>query len=139
VLVPVGGGDPVAHAPVVPRRVPPTPADALGRPEVVASGGVADARVRVGTLERRGGRIASTRLHDLRLELVPAGGGDPLPVSHSARDGGWPQGVYRFLLSGRLASGVKIDPGRYTLRVRASGPDGRRLVKTSKAFRLTRQ
>lgn len=137
VLVPASGGSAVAHAPVVPLRAPGTPSDALGRPKVRTSGGAADARVRIGLLERRNGRIAATRLHDVRLALLPTDGGPPQALSHSAHDGGWPAGTYRFLVSTRLASGLKIDPGSYRLRVSALGPDGRRLRTQSDVFRIS--
>ncbi len=137
-IVPADGGDAVAHAPVVPRRAPGTPTDALGRPRVATGGGSADVRIRVGTLERRGGRIASTRLHDLRLALVPVGGGAPLALTHSAKGGPVAQGTYRFLIASRMASGLEVEPGRYRLRATASGPDGRRLRTESGPFRIAR-
>lgn len=137
--VPAEGGDPVASAGVIPRRVPGTPSDALGRPLVVTAGGVTDVRVRVGLLERAGGRVRATRLHDVRLALVPVGGGAALPLSQSAHDGGWPQGTYRFLVSRRLATGLAITPGRYRLRVSGTGPDGRVLRTESAPFRIARQ
>ena len=138
VVVPADGGDPVAHAPVVPRRAPGTPTDALGRPRVATGGGSADVRIRVGTLERRGGRVAATRLHDLRLALVPVGGGAPQALTHSAKGGPVAQGTYRFLIASRMASGLEVKPGRYRLRATASGPDGRRLRTESGPFRIAR-
>jgi hypothetical protein len=129
-------GAPAATALVMAARPARTPADALGRPEVRADGGLAEVLVQVGLLRRADGRIRSVRLHGLRLTLVPAGGGDPLPVTGDKQGAAWPAGTYRFLVARRLASGLDVPPGEYRLRVTASGPDGATLRRDSAPFAL---
>lgn len=126
----------VARVPLV--RVTPakTPEDALGTPAVSESGGTAVARVQVGLRERSGGRIVSARLRDVRLSLRRAGGGPPLPLTHEARDGGWPAGTYRILIATRVATGLEVPDGRYRLQVSATGPDGTVLRRISQPFRI---
>ncbi len=126
----------VSRVPLVARTPASTPKHALGTPLVSESGGTAVARVRVGVRERRGGRIVSARLGDVRLSLRPVGGGRALPLTHQARDGGWPAGTYRILIATRVATGLEIPKGRYRLQVSATGPDGTALRRTSEPFRI---
>ncbi|MBY0397266.1 MAG: hypothetical protein K2X91_12490, partial [Thermoleophilia bacterium] len=72
----------------------------------------------------------------VRLQLVPEGGGDPIPVAGSKQDGAWPAATYRFLVARRLASGLEAPPGTYRLRVTARGADGRVLRRESAPVRL---
>jgi len=98
--------------------------------------GRAQARVRIGRLVRAGGRILSVRMHDVRLHLVPAGGGEPLLLAGEKAPAEWPAGAYRFLVAERLADGRATPPGRYRLRVTGAGPDGAVLSRASGLFTL---
>jgi hypothetical protein len=124
-------GNELAGAPVLPRRPARTPGDALGVPEVGTEGGVAEVRVRVGLLRRDDGRLRSVRLHGLRLSLLPADGGAPLPVTGGRAAGALPAATYRFLIAPRLADGLDVPAGTYRVRAEAIGPDGRRLTTES--------
>jgi hypothetical protein len=73
----------------------------------------------------------------VRLELLPAAGGDPLPVAGAKQDAAWPAGTYRFLVARRLASGLTVAAGAYRLRVVARGADGRTLQRVSAPFTLS--
>ena len=130
------GGE-VARAPVVPSRPAVTPGGALGRPEVSVGPRFAEVRVRLGALRRADARLSNVKLHGVRLELVPAGGGAAaLPVAGQKQSAAWAAGTYRFLVARRLASGLQAPAGRYRLRARAVGPDGAVLTSTSESFRL---
>ncbi len=131
-----GEGNPLARAPVLALRPAGGAPDALGVPEVRADGGLAEIRVRLGVLRRDGARLRSARVSGVRLSLVPAGGGSPLPVAGAEQDGSWPAGSYRFIVARRLASGLEVPAGRYRLRVSATGPDGTILRRVSAPFRL---
>ena len=126
----------VARVPVLPMRPARAQADALGVPEVRADGDLAEVRVRLGMLRRENGRLLSARVHSVRIALVPAAAGDPLPVAGAKQDGAWPAGTYRFLVARRLASGLDVPAGAYRLRVSAVGPDGGRLTRTSGGFTI---
>ena len=131
-----GDGTQVARATVVPSRPATTPSEALGTPEVTVGTRYAEVRVRLGALRRASARIANVSLHGVAMELVPAAGGDPLPVAGAKQSGAWAPGTYRFLVARRLASGLQPPAGEYRLRVRAEGPDGTGLVSTSAPFTL---
>ena len=132
-----GSGQLAARAIVLRARPARTPADALGDPEIRADSGLAEVRVRVGMLRRDAeARVRSVRLHGLRLELLPADGGDPLPVAGTKQGWAWPAGTYRFLVARRLASGLSVSPGGYRVRVTAIGPDGAVLRSQSGPFTL---
>jgi Subtilase family/PA domain len=131
-----GSGEVVARAVVLPSRPARTPDDALASPQIRADSGLAEVLVRVGTLRRDDARVRAARLHGLRLELLPAAGGAPLPVAGRKQGWAWPPGTYRFLVARRLASGVDVAPGTYRLRVSATGPDGRVLSRESGSFTL---
>lgn len=120
-----------ATALVIPLRRATTPADALGRPAVRSDGGLPEVLVRLGLLRREDARVRSVRLHGVRLDLIPAAGGAPLPVSGAKQDGAWPAGTYRLLVARRLASGLDVPPGTYRVRVSGIGPDGRVLRRES--------
>lgn len=126
----------VARVPLARLAPTSTPKDALGVPVVTESGGTAVAQVQVGVRERAGGRIVSARLRDVRLSLRRVGGGTALPLTHQARDGGWPAGTYRFLIATRVATGLEVPRGRYRLQVAATGPDGAALRRISEPFRI---
>lgn len=127
----------VASAPFAVRRPATTPQEALGRPQIDATEGRAQARVRLGRLEHADGRLHGTRLHGLRLALVPRDGGDPLLVAGSRQPAEWPAGSYRFALSRRLSDGTQAPAGPYRLRVTATGPDGTVLRRESAPLRLS--
>ena len=129
-------GAAAATALVMPARPARTPGDALGRPEVRADGGLAEVLVQVGMLRRADGRVRSVRLHGLRLSLVPAAGGGPLPVTGDKQGAAWPAGTYRFLVARRLASGLEVPAGDYRLRIDGTGPDGTALRRESAPFAL---
>lgn len=135
-VLPEAGGDPVASAPVVALPAAPPPAGALGVPQVRVTAGVAQVQLSVGMRSRQGDRLEAATLHDVGFHLMPAGGGDPLPLSGRRQRGNWPAGTYRVILSGRLASGLEVAPGRYRLRVTATASDGTELSSESVAFRL---
>ncbi len=130
------GGEEVARAVVLPARPASTPPDALGDPRIRADSGLAEVLLRVGTLRREDGRVRSARLHGVRLELLPADGGEALPVAGTKQPWAWPAGTYRFLVARRLASGVDVAPGTYRVRVTATGPDGAVLRRESSPFTL---
>jgi Subtilase family len=136
VVRPAGGGDVAARAPVLPARPARTPADALSDPQIRADSGLAEVLVRVGMLRRQDARVRSVRLHGLRLELVPEGGGAVQPVAGTKQAWAWPAGTYRYLVARRLASGLDVAPGTYRVRVSARGPDGAVLRRESGPFRL---
>ena len=120
----------------MPSRPARTPAEALADPQIRADSGLAEVLVGVGMLRREDARVRSVRLHGLRLELLPAGGGAALPVAGTKQGWAWPAGTYRFLVARRLASGVDVAPGSYRLRVTATGPDGTVLRRESASFTL---
>ncbi|MDX6555887.1 MAG: minor extracellular serine protease Vpr [Miltoncostaeaceae bacterium] len=126
----------VASAPVMALRPASTERAALGRPEVQVVEGRAHVRVRIGRLEREGGRVQSARLHGVRFTLLPVDGGDPLMVSGAKSPAEWPAGAYRFLVADRLADGRAAPPGRYRLRVAGTGADGAVLTRDSAPFSL---
>jgi hypothetical protein len=131
-----GADAPVASAPVTALRPARTERAALGRPEVQVAGGRAHVRVRIGRLEREGGRVQSARLHGIRFTLLPVGGGEPLLVSGAKSPAEWPAGAYRLVVADRLADGRATPPGRYRLRVEGTGPDGAVLTRDSAPFSL---
>ncbi len=127
---------PLAVAPVVRRVRVVTPKEALGIPEITSASGLAGVSAQIGRLERREGRLQSVRLHDVRVELLPEEGGEPLAVVGAKQPGEWVAGRYRLLLAERLANGRPRPPGRYRVRVSARGPDGRRITRRSAATDL---
>lgn len=130
------GGALAAVARVGPARPARTPPDALGRPEVRVQAGLAEVLVRLGVRRRVDQRVRAATLRGVRLALVPAAGGAPLPVAGAKQDGAWPAGTYRFLVVRRRASGLDVAPGAYRLRVTARGVDGRVLRRESRVFTL---
>lgn len=122
---------PLAIAPLVRRAVVRTPPGAVGIPEITTGAGLDGVAAQIGRLERREGTLSSVRLHGVRVELLPEGGGDPLPVTGDKQPGEWVAGRYRLLLAQRLANGQPRPPGRYRVRVSARGPDGRRVARVS--------
>ena len=136
VIVVRRGDDIVATAPVHSLRPAVVPGDALGVPRVRVSRGFAEVLVRVGHRRRADGRIVSSPLRSVRLQMVPAVGGTPIAVLGSRQDGTWPAGTYRFMVSRRDADGVRVPPGLYSVRVIAAGPDGRVLRSESARFSL---
>jgi minor extracellular serine protease Vpr len=135
-VLPEAGGEPVAWAPLVALPPPAPPAGALGVPAVRVAAGVAQVEVAIGARRREGESLAAATLHDVGFWLVPAAGGEPLRVSGARQKGNWPAGTYRVLLSGRLANGLEVAPGRYRVRVTATAPDGTALSSESDPFRL---
>ncbi|MCU0308161.1 MAG: S8 family serine peptidase [Thermoleophilia bacterium] len=128
-----------ATAPVWAAPAAPTPASALGRPRVRVTGsGLAEVRVRVGTLTRTPGRIESVALHDVGLWLVPQGegAGEPMRMGTAKQAADWPAARYRFLLARRQADGEAVPEGRYRVRVTAAGPDGAAIARVSAPFTL---
>jgi hypothetical protein len=103
---------------------------------VTVGGRYAEVRVRLGALRRGSARVANVSLHGVAMELVPTAGGQALPVGGTKQSGAWAAGTYRFLVARRLASGLDAPAGEYRLRVRASGPDGTPLTRTSAPFDL---
>jgi hypothetical protein len=126
----------VATAPVYGLRPAVVPGDALGVPRVRVSRGFAEVMVRVGQRRRADGRIISTPLRSVRLQLVPAAGGPAIGVLGTRQDGTWPAGTYRLLLAPRDADGVPVPAGLYRVRVIAAAPDGRVLRTESGRFPL---
>ena len=131
-----GSGAVAAIAPVGPSRPARTPPDSLGDPEVRVSSGLAEVLVRLGTRRRVDARVRGAALHRVRLALLPAAGGAPIPVAGAKQEGSAPAGTYRFLVARRGASGLDVAPGAYRLRVTARGPDGRALRTVSRRFTL---
>lgn len=135
-VLPEAGGEPVAWAPLVSLPRQTVPAGALGVPVVRVAAGVAQVEVTIGARRREGATLAAATLHDVGFWLVPAAGGEPLRVSGARQRGNWPAGTYRVLLSGRLANGLEVAPGRYRVRVTATAPDGTAVSSESEAVRL---
>ena len=125
-----------ATAPVGPSRPARTPPDALGRPQVRLSAGLAEVLLRLGTRRRVDARVSGADVHRVRLALLPVAGGPPVPVAGAKEQGSWPAGTYRFLVARRGGSGLDVAPGAYRLRVTARGPDGRALRTVSRRFTL---
>ena len=131
-----GSGAVVAVALAAPSRPARTPPDAIGRPEVRVSSGLAEVLVRLGTRRRVDARVRGAAVFRVRLALLPVAGGPPVPVAGAKQEGSWPAGIYRFLVARRGASGLDVTPGAYRLRVTARGPDGRALRAESRRFTL---
>ena len=129
-------GRTVATAPVYAAPKPAVPRTALGVPQIRATGDAVEARVTVGLVRHEAASLVVAPLHELGLWLVPAGGAAPIRMAGAKQAGDWPAGTYRFALTRRRADGQELPAGRYRLRVAAAGPDGVRLVRESKVFRL---
>jgi subtilase family protein/PA domain-containing protein len=135
-VLPVGGGQPLAWAPVFAAPAARLPRAALGTPVVRSANGAVEAQVRIGLLRRAGGTVRSATLHSVRLWLVPEGGGAPMLAAGAKQPGAWPAATYRFALSPRLGDGRPVPAGRYRLRVTARGPEGAGLSTLSAPFTL---
>ena len=125
-----------ATALVGPSRPARTPPDALGRPQVRLSAGLAEVLLRLGARRRVDARVSGAEVHRVRLALLPVAGGPPVPVAGAKEQGSWPAGTYRFLVARRGGSGLDVAPGAYRLRVTARGPDGRAVRTVSRRFTL---
>ncbi len=126
----------VATAPVTvatPSRGLP---DALGVPTVRTGAGHAQVMVRIGSVRRERGQVRVGILHSLRVQLVPAAGGEPIDVRGTKQDGDWPAGTYRFIIGARDADGLEIPAGVYRVRVIAAGIGGITYRQESARFSL---
>ena len=117
-------GAEVAHAPVVPSRPAATPADALGAPEVTVGTRFAEVRVRLGALRRASARVANVSLHGVAMELVPAGGGQALPVAGTKQSGAW--AARHLPVPGGPPAGLGARRARRRLSPAGDGPGPRR-------------
>jgi len=135
-LVVPDGGQVAAGSAVVwaaPRAA--FPRGALGTPVVRRTGsGLGQVEVRVGTREFGEAGLEATTLRDVRVDLVPAGGGAPVRMTQAEPSGDWPAATYRLLLSRRSASGPEVPAGRYRAVVTATDANGSRHQARSRPF-----
>lgn len=136
ILVRRPGGAVVATAPLAVLRPSRTEREALGTPTVRVGSGLAQVMVRVGSMERRRGQVRANVLHSLRIQLIPAAGGEPVNVFGAKQDGDWPAGTYRFIVADRSGDGLDIAPGAYRVRVIAAGAGGTTYRRESARFSL---
>lgn len=129
-------GRTVGTAPVYAAPAPTAPGASLGRPQVRLAGDVAEARVAIGMVDRRGASLVVAPLHDVGIWLIPSGGGAPIRMAGEKQAGDWPAGTYRFVLTRRQVDGQELPAGRYRLRVAGVAPDGTVLTRESASFRL---
>jgi hypothetical protein len=136
-VVPEGGQVAAGSALVWAAPAPRVPRGALGTPTVVRTGsGLGQVVVRVGMRDVTPGGLRAAVLRDVRIDLVPVGGGEPIRMTQVEPSGDWPAGTYRLLLSRRSASGPQVPEGRYRAVVRAIATDGRALTTRSAPFRV---
>jgi hypothetical protein len=102
----------------------------------VAKDGSARVVLRLGRLHRDGGALQSVRVRAVRMSLVDADGREHA-VAGAKQPAEWAAGRYRFVLARRLADARPLPSGRFTLRVRALGPDGAALRAESAPFTLS--
>jgi len=135
-VVPEGGQVAAGSALVWAAPVRRVPRGALGTPTVVRTGsGLGQVVVQVGMRDITPDGLRAAVLRDVRLDLVPVGGGAPIRMTQAEPSGDWPAGTYRLLLSRRSASGAQVPEGRYRAVVRATATDGRELRTRSAPFR----
>ncbi len=108
----------------------------IGVPRVTVRDGVAQAVVRVGRLVRDGDRVWSAPLREVRVQLAPMDGSEPVVLAGVRGAHDWPAGTYRFVLSRRLPTGGTVPEGRYRLLVEARTAEGRAVSAESDTFRL---
>jgi hypothetical protein len=78
--------------------------------------------------------LTSAVLHDVRVELVPVGGGTAILMTQVEPSGDWPAATYRLLLSRRSARGPEVPAGRYRAVVTASDANGSEHTARSRPF-----
>ena len=136
-VVPEGGQVAAGSALVWAAPARRVPGAALGTPTVVRTGsGLGQVIVRVGMRDITPEGLRTAVLRDVRIDLVPVGGGTPVRMTQVEPSGDWPAGTYRLLLSRRSASGPQVPEGRYRAVVRATATDGRELRTQSAPFRV---
>ncbi len=136
-VVPEGGQVAAGSALVWAAPANRVPATALGTPAVVRTGtGLGQVRVRIGMRDITAEGLSTAVLRDVRIDLVPVGGGGRIRMTQAEPSGDWPAGTYRLLLSRRSAAGTEVPAGRYRAVVRASASDGQELVTRSAPFRV---
>ena len=96
--------------------------------------GLGQVEVRVGTRDITGAGLVATTLRDVRVDLVPVGGGAPVRMTQAEPSGDWPAATYRLLLSRRSASGPEVPAGRYRAVVTARDANGSRHMARSAPF-----
>ena len=120
------GGDIAAGTAVVwaaPRVA--VPKGALGTPEVQRTGsGLGQVVVRVGMRDVTSEGLTVATLRDVRIDLAPVGGGEPIRMTQGEPSGDWPASTYRILLSRRSATGPEVPAGRYRAVVTATDANG---------------
>jgi hypothetical protein len=136
VLVVPEGGQVAAGSAVVwasPRGA--VPKGALGTPEVRRTGsGLGQVEVRIGMREPGPAGLTAATLRDVRVDLVPAGGGEAIRMTQAEPSGDWPAATYRLLLSRRSASGPEVPAGRYRAVVTARDANGSQHTAKSAPF-----
>ena len=130
------GGDIAAGSAVVwaaPRVA--VPKGALGTPEVRRTGsGLGQVVVRVGMRDVTDRGLAAATLRDVRVDLAPVGGGEPIRMTQGEPSGDWPAATYRILLSRRSATGPEVPAGRYRAVVTATDANGAEHRRRSAPF-----
>jgi hypothetical protein len=136
VLVVPEGGQVAAGSAVVwasPRVA--VPKGALGTPEVRRTGsGLGQVEVRIGMREPGPAGLTAATLRDVRVDLVPVGGGEAIRMTQAEPSGDWPAATYRLLLSRRSASGPEVPAGRYRAVVTARDANGSQHTAKSAPF-----
>ena len=134
-VVPEGGQVAAGSAVVWAAPRAPFPKGALGTPVVRRTGtGLGQVEVRVGTRDLADAGLVATTLRDVRVELVPVGGGTPVRMTQAEPSGDWPAATYRLLLSRRSAAGPEVPAGRYRAVVTATDANGSRHIARSRPF-----
>ena len=135
VIAPQGGEIAAGSALVWAAPRVPVPKGALGTPEVRRTGsGLGQVVVRVGMREITGKGLRVATLRDVRVDLVPVGGGTPIRMTQAEPSGDWPASTYRILLSRRSASGPEVPAGRYRALVTATDANGAQHRTRSRPF-----
>jgi len=135
VIAPQGGDIAAGSALVWTAPRVPVPKGALGKPEVRRTGsGLGQVVVRVGMRGITARGLTAATLRDVRVDLVPVGGGDAIRVSQGEPSGDWPAATYRILLSRRSATGPAVPAGRYRAVVTATDANGAQHRRRSAPF-----
>lgn len=125
VIAPQGGDIAAGSALVWAAPRVPVPRAALGTPEVRRTGsGLGQVVVRIGMRDVTPQGLTAETLRDVRVDLVPVGGGTPIRMTQAEPSGDWPASTYRILLSRRAATGPEVPAGRYRAVVTATDANG---------------
>jgi len=125
VIAPEGGEIAAGSAVVWAAPRVAVPKGALGTPKVQRTGsGLGQVVVRIGMRDITPQGLTAATLRDVRVDLVPVGGGDAIRMTQGEPSGDWPASTYRILLSRRSATGPEVPAGRYRAVVTARDANG---------------